>query len=89
MIEVTDEAKQVLENKIISKAGETSILLRLVPKAEGRLTLVPDQEKQGDQVISRGDKKVLLVGKELSDVLNGLTLKVKEKEDGVKVLTFR
>jgi hypothetical protein len=51
--------------------------------------LAPDKARKGDQIINYSDRTLLLVGKEVSDALDGMTLLIEDNEDETKRLAFR
>ena len=76
MISVTERAKQyLLEKKRSANIDDPHVALRLARRADGKLGLVADRMKAGDQVVRHQDSTVLLVDAELSElVLAGLTV---------------
>ena len=89
MIQVTEEAKKILEIRLSQHTTKTDVGLRLVPKETGKIALAPDKARKGDQVIKQGDRVLLLVGKEVSDALDGMTLLIEDTESGTKRMAFR
>ena len=76
MVHVTERAKEVLlERKRSANINDPETGLRLARSSGGRLALVADRMKAGDQVVKHKDSTVLLVDAELSQlVLAGRTL---------------
>ena len=81
MLHVTDRAKDVLfERK--TRLPQADMALRLASSG-GRLGLVADRVKAGDQVITHADAPVLLVDPQMSEiVLAGKTVDCREAPDG-------
>ena len=85
MIEVTDKAKEFLEDVLVRSVNDPELTLRMVVQPEGRLRLVPDRSKKADQVVEKDGRAILLVGQELAPILDRLTLDVKETNRGSKL----
>jgi len=84
VIEVTDEAKGLLESILLKSVDDPELTLRMVAQPKGRLGLLPDRSRKTDQVVEKDGKAILLVGEELAPIIDGLTLDVKETEQGSK-----
>jgi hypothetical protein len=90
MLHVTDRAKEVLLRKKLAHVRDSAMGLRLASPGPGRLALVADRVKAGDQVVRHGDEPVLLVAAELSElVLAGKTIDCRPTEDGALELVLR
>jgi len=74
MITVTEIAKEILKAMLITSEAEPEEGLRLLPRADGTFELVLSTELSGDQVIEYEGYKVLLVGIEYFNLLDGKTL---------------
>ncbi len=76
MLKVTDKAKDELKELLLlcTKDGEDGI--RLVYGSLGQFGLLLGQEKDGDKVIQHDGSKVLLIGSDLTGLLNGVTMDV-------------
>ena len=85
MIEVTDGAKELLDNILSENVRDTDITLRLAARPGGRLRLIPDRPKKADQLIEKEGRTILLIGNELDAVLGGMTLDVKHIDGGEKL----
>lgn len=71
MITVTEDAKEVLMSILIASEAEPVEGLRLLPTPNGTFALVIGTELSGDQVVEHKGFKVLLVGLEYYELLNG------------------
>ena len=90
MLHVTDRAKQLLLRKKRALVPDSGMGLRLASPGPGRLALVADRMKAGDQVVRHGDELVLLVAAALSElVLAGKTIDCRPTEDGALELVVR
>lgn len=84
MVNVTERAKEVLlQKKESADIHDASVGLRLATTATGKLTLVVDRVKAGDEVVTHKDSTVLVVDPAVSAlVLAGRTVDCKETDDG-------
>lgn len=89
MLTVTTEAKQLLLEALLANTDDPEIGLRLALGPGGQLALVLDKESEGDQVIEHKGSKVLLVGAELAFVVDGVTIDVRDTEDGPRLIVLR
>lgn len=86
MLTVTEQAKEELR-AVLSDSGEgPAVSLRLVARAPGQFGLVPDEEKEGDQVVEHEGLKVLLIDAELSALLGGVTIDCREGSEGPQLV---
>jgi len=88
MLEVTDNAKRYLQQLMPAHTDEPDACVRLTSKA-GQLGLALGKEEKGDQIVEHEGSKVLLVGQELSDQVDGVTLDVQDTPDGPRLAVFR
>lgn len=87
MVTVTEIAKQELYRTLASGGIPNSeVGFRLEVQALGEYSLVPDFEKEGDQVVEHKGSKVLLVSKELSQALEGTTIDCTETATGMQFI---
>jgi len=86
MIGVTDRAKQLLKNTLSENADTPEAGLRLVARGEGQMGLGIDVENPEDQVVEFEGSKVLMVEKNLAEALTGITLDVKDTEEGARLV---
>ena len=87
MVTVTEAAKQEL-GRILASANvdDPTLGLRLAAGERGQFGLVLDSEKEGDQVVEHEGSKVLLVGQELIELLEGLTIDCQETDKGAHLV---
>lgn len=81
MITVTERAKQELKNLLIMNGADADEGLRLLPYPGG-FALILDTELSGDQVVGYEGYKVLLVGIEYFQTLDGKTVDCQETIEG-------
>ena len=86
MLNVTEGAKKVLKETLVTNTSDPRAGLRLVANEPGLFTLVLDQEKKGDQVVEHEGSKVLLVDRELSRELGGETIDRQESPEGARLV---
>jgi Fe-S cluster assembly iron-binding protein IscA len=84
MVEVTDKAKELLRDMLLKTISDPELNLRMVAQPGGRLRLVADRSKKTDQVVEKHGRAILLVGRELAPILDGLTLDVQETDGGLR-----
>ena len=89
MLTVTEEAKQILKEKLLASTDDPELVLRLKGGPGGQLGLVLDKETPGDDVVEHEEAKVLLIGGELADVVDGLTLTTEDTPEGAKLVIRR
>ncbi|HUV45556.1 MAG TPA: hypothetical protein VMW45_00600 [Dehalococcoidia bacterium] len=89
MLTVTEEAKQILEEKLQANTDDPELSLRLKGGPGGQLGLVLDRETPSDYVVEHEETKVLLIGEELADTVDGLTLKTEDTPEGPKLVIRR
>jgi Fe-S cluster assembly iron-binding protein IscA len=86
VISVTEHAKQVLKSILIDIEADPDEGLRLLPSPKGEFVLARDIPQSGDQVVEHEGLKVLLIGVEYYNFLNGKTVDCEETEDGEVLL---
>jgi hypothetical protein len=86
MISVTEYAKQVLKSILIDIEADPDEGLRLLPSPKGEFVLARDIPMSGDQVVKYEGLKVLLIGVEYYNFLDGKTVDCEETEDGEVLL---
>jgi Fe-S cluster assembly iron-binding protein IscA len=82
MLTVTDSAKEHLNNTLKAHRDDPNVCLRLVAKPAGQLGFVLDTETKGDQVVEHEGISVLLIGQELTSLVEGLTLDARDTANG-------
>ena len=85
MITVTERAKDKLMMTLIESTDDREEGLRLKMKATGQLGLVLDKESPDDNTIEHEGLKLLMVGHELDELLQGVTLDVRDTPDGPRL----
>jgi len=89
LLTVTNGAKQLLLEALLANTDDPEVGLRLALGPGGQLALVLDKEAEGDQVVEHEGSKVLLVGAELAFVVDGVTIDVRDTEDGPRLVVLR
>jgi Fe-S cluster assembly iron-binding protein IscA len=84
MIAVTERAKEELKNRLSRGIDEPGLGVRLSSGTPGKFELVADQPRDEDQVVQHGGLNVLLVEREISDMLDGATLDYREADAGLR-----
>ncbi len=88
MVVVTDRAKEHLKGTVLSQLGQPGMTVRLTPTGPDRLGLVPDREKEGDQIVEHDGTTVLLIEQQLSEQLGDTVVDCTDTPAGVQ-LTLR
>jgi len=86
MLTVTEKAKQELKKMLLNRSEDTNKALRIEFKEPAQVTLVVDEEKEGDQVIQLGDMNILLIGEDVAQIFDGVVLDVREDQNGSKLV---
>ena len=89
MLTVTEDAKQILKEKLLANTEDPELVLRLKRDPGGQLGLVLDRQAPDDYVVEHEETKVLLIGKELADVVDELTLTTEDTPEGPKLVIRR
>ena len=90
MVVVTEGAKQQLGTMLAdANVDDPEVGLRLVLSAAGEFNLALDKEAEGDQVVEHESAKVLLVSKELSGVLEEVTIDSQETPEGKRLVVSK
>lgn len=85
MLTVTTQAVEALKTMAQTEVKDPEESLRLIHAGSGRLAIVVDAEKEGDQVVEHEGVMVLLVGEELTDVVDGLFLDCQDTSEGLQL----
>lgn len=88
MLNVTDAALEALVMTLDANEIPQDKGLRLGRSPYGDLGLEVDEPRDGDQVLMQGDRAVLFLDSEVSEILSGATLDVIQEPDGAR-LTLR
>ena len=89
MLTVTESAKRQLKETLLAHSDDPEFGLRLLVKAPGEFGLRLDKEAPGDHVVEHEGSKALLVGQELSSVVDKVTLDTQDTPDGTKLVISR
>ena len=82
MLNVTESAKQLLNERLREYSDDPETCIRLSVKEGGQLGIILDTESEGDQVVEHEGVKVLLVSPELATTLEGSKLDVQDTAEG-------
>jgi len=85
MLTVTAQAATELKTIAQAEATDPGEALRLIPTGEGKLALVVDAPREGDQVVEHEGINILLIGLELNDAVDGLVLDCKDTPQGLQL----
>ena len=86
MIVVTEDAKKILKDILLTKVDNYFACLRLTSPEEGELGLGIDVEQPGDEAVEYEGAKLLVVKKELAVKLGNITLDATETPDGPELI---
>ena len=86
MVTVTGSAKELLKETLTTHSNDPDMGVRLALDPEGQLGLSLGKEQPDDQVVEHQESKVLLVASELALALGEVTLDVKDKANGPKLV---
>jgi Fe-S cluster assembly iron-binding protein IscA len=89
MVNVTGRARVALKSILSTRVDEEGVGLRLDVSEEGALALYPDREKAGDQVVEHEGNALLLIGEEVSQPLEGVTIDLTETTEGARLIVTR
>ena len=80
------EALQAILDNLDTRPGEC-VRIRAIP--EGKVGFRLDVERQGDQVVRHGKRKLLVVDNETAEQLDGVVLKYRATEEGAGFTLLR
>ena len=86
MITVTEEAKVLLKNILLTKVDNYFACLRLTSPEKGQLGLGVDIERPGDEAVEYEGGKLLLVERELSARLSKVILDTEKTPEGPELV---
>jgi Fe-S cluster assembly iron-binding protein IscA len=89
MVMVTDRAKTYLMESVPSQIDAPGVCVRLAANSPGELVLVPDTEKEDDEVVELEGATVLLIDGPLSSQLSGTTIDCVESPRGAQLTIQR
>lgn len=82
MIRVTESALDALAQTLETNEVQEDQALRLARSGEGSFGLAIDDQREGDQVVAKDERPVLLIDGEISNQLDGVTLDLVESPQG-------
>ena len=84
MLHVTERAKEyLLQRKLAVRLDNRHVGMRLASISPGKLALIADSPRPGDQIVMHKESTVLLIDAELSgSILAGRTVDCKRAGDG-------
>lgn len=85
MITVTERAKEELKAILVDIGASPDEGLRLLPTEDGDFALSIDTEMSADQVVKYEGYKVLLIGIEYFQILNGKTIDCRDTREGTVI----
>jgi Fe-S cluster assembly iron-binding protein IscA len=88
MLQVTERALEAIAQSLDVNAAEQEQALRLALTETGQLGLALDNPREGDEVVTKGERPVLLLEPEVSEQVDGAGLDVTEVPGGAR-LTVR
>jgi len=88
MLGVTESAAEALQLILDNLDTQPGQCVRLRAVSHGNLGFKLDAERQGDQVVKHGDKKILVLDSETAKKLKGVVLKywAREEAEGFTLL---
>ncbi len=86
MITVTQGAREELKRILAEHSDNPDLGLRLTPGTQSDYELLLDGERDGDEVFQHEGSKVLFVPKDLSNVLDGVTVDFAETDSGRRLV---
>jgi Fe-S cluster assembly iron-binding protein IscA len=86
MLSVTEKAKHELKKMLLARSDDTNKSLRIKLKKPAQVRLVIDEEKEGDQVIQLGGMKILLVGRNVAQIFDGVVIDVRDDQNESKLV---
>lgn len=84
LIAVTQRAKEELMSRLSRGTDAPGLGVRLASGTPGTFELLADQPRDEDQVVEHEGLNVLLVEKEISDMLDGATLDYRHTDAGLR-----
>lgn len=85
MLNVTEEATEVLTKTLESNEIPDGQGLRLARNAAGEFGLAVDEKREGDHIVESSERAVLFVDQDVSQALDGAVLDVTEAPDGTRL----
>ena len=88
MLSVTQSARQQLRDIVRANIDDPGFTLRLVANLPGEFAFTVDRARDDDQIVEHEGHIVLLVGSELSDAVEGLTIDWQDTAEGPCLVMF-
>jgi len=85
MVTITEVARRELK-AALSVRSSGYVAFRLIPTGRHKLGLALDREREGDQIVEHGGRKVLLFEREVGDAIEGCTIDCQETAHGPALL---
>lgn len=85
MLTVTEKAAATLRDTIDANTSEEAQVLRLASSAQG-FGLTMDEERDGDQVVTHEERKVLVIAEDVVQALDGATVDAVETPEGQRLV---
>lgn len=82
MLKVTNEALQAIASALEANQVDPGQGLRLARSEEGGFGLAVGEQREGDQVVSHGEREILFIEPDISLQLDGVTLDIQESPQG-------
>ena len=82
MLNVTDTAKKELISLLLRHMVSKEACIRIAVGTLGRFGLILSKPKTGDEIVQDQGERVLLVGNEFKDILNGAKFDVEYNGNG-------
>lgn len=89
MLTVTEKAAEELKSTLDAVEPEDGQILRLIYDQSSGFGLTLDEEQEGDQIVESAGKKVLLIGSDLADAVDGATIDVRDTDEGPRLTISR
>lgn len=84
MVNVTENALDVLVMTLETSAPSMAHSFRLVQESEDEYGLTIDEARAGDQMVKHGERTVLVMDDAVATALDGLTLDAMDSPEGVQ-----
>ena len=90
MVTVTERAREELGSILAAASiAGPEVGLRLTTTAPGQFNLTTDTEREADRVVEHEGSKVLLVGTELTEFLEGVTIDCQDSPEGPHLVMMK
>jgi Fe-S cluster assembly iron-binding protein IscA len=89
MISVTKEAKEKLKETLRQHTDTAEESLRMVMKPPGQVGLILDRISPADKFVEHEGTKILILGHEISELLDTAKLDVEDTPDGKKLKIYQ